>query len=111
MFASWEESYHRPRQGIKQQTYHFADKGLYSQSHGFASSYVWTWELEHKEFWAPKNWCFQIAVPEKILKKPWIVRQSNQSILTEINSEYSLEGLMPKLRFQYFVHLMQTADS
>ena len=50
-------------------------------------------------------------MPEKILKKLWIVRKSNQPILIEINSEYSLEGLMLKLRLQYFGHLMGRADS
>ena len=58
----------------------------------------------------PKNWCFRIVVLE-LLRVPWTVRRSNQSILKEINPEYPLEGLMLKLRFQYFGHLMQTADS
>ena len=59
----------------------------------------------------PNIGCFQIAVPEKILKKLWIVRKSNQPILTEIKSEYSLEGLMLKLRLQYFGHLMRRVNS
>ena len=50
-------------------------------------------------------------VSEKILESPWTTRKSNQSILKEINPEYSLEGLMLKLKFQYFGHLMQRADS
>ena len=50
------------------------------------------WELDHKEGWAPKNWCFQIVVLEKTLRVPWIATRSNQSILKEINSEYSLES-------------------
>ena len=58
----------------------------------------------------PKNWCFRIVVLE-LLRVPWTVRRANQSILKEINPEYPLEGLMLKLRFQYFGHLMQTADS
>ena len=49
---------------------HFADKGPYNQSYGFSGSHVWMWELEHKESWAPKNWCFQIVVLEKTLKNP-----------------------------------------
>ena len=44
------------------------DKGLYSQSYGLSSDHVWTWELDHKESWVPKNWCFQIAVVEKTFK-------------------------------------------
>ena len=50
---------------IKKQRHHFADKGPSSQSYGFSSRHVWMWELGHKQGWAPKNWCFQIAVLEK----------------------------------------------
>ena len=50
---------------IKKQKHHFANKGLYSQNYGFSSSHVWMWELDHKEGWALKNWCFQIMVLEK----------------------------------------------
>ena len=49
---------------------HFANKGPYNQSYGFSSSHVWMWKLDHKESWAPKNWCFQIVVLEKTLKNP-----------------------------------------
>ena len=65
------------------------------------------WELDHEERWAPKNWCFRTAVLEKTLESP--LDSKGQSILNEINSEYSLEGLM--LKFQYFGHLMWKADS
>ena len=51
-------------------------------------------------------WCWR-----RLLRVPWTARRSNQSILREINPEYSLEGLMRKLKFQYFGHLMQTANS
>ena len=80
-----------------------------SQSYGFSSSHVRMLELDHKEGWVLKNWCFQTAVLEKTLESPWKARRSNQSILKEINPEYSLEGLMPKL--QYFSHLMKRANS
>ena len=50
--------------------HHFADKGLYSQSYGFSSSYIWIWELDHKEGWAPKNGCFRIVVLDKTLESP-----------------------------------------
>ena len=53
---------------VKKQRHHFANKGLYSQTYGFFSSHVWLWELDHKEVWAPKNWCFWIAVLEKTLE-------------------------------------------
>ena len=66
----------------------------YSQSYGFSSSHIWMWELNHKEGWVPKNWCFQTVVLEKTLRVPWTSKRSNQSIPKEINPEYSLEGLM-----------------
>ena len=66
------------------------------------------WELDHKESWTPKNWQFWTVVLETAF---WTARRSNQSILKEINPEYSLEGLMLKLKLQYFGHLMQKADS
>ena len=81
---------------------------LVSQSYGFSSSHVWMWELDYKESWMAKNWCFWTVVLEKTLESPWIARRSNQSILKEISSEYSLEGLMQKLKLQYCGHLMGT---
>ena len=59
------------------------------------------WELYYKQSWAPKNWCFWTVV----LRVPWTARRSNQSLLKEISPEYSLEGLMLKLKLQYFGHL------
>ena len=53
-----------------------------------------------------KNWCFQIVVLEKTLESPLDSKESNQSILKEINTEYSLEGLRLKLKLQYFGHMM-----
>ena len=55
---------------LKKQRYHFVDKGPPSQSYGFSDSHVWMWELDHKEGWALKNWCFWIAVLEKTLESP-----------------------------------------
>ena len=75
------------------------------------SSHVWMWELDYKESWVSKNWCFWTVVLEKTLTVPWTARRSNQSILKEISLEYSLEGLMLKLKFQYFGHLMRRTDS
>ena len=104
MLAPWKKSYDKPR-------YHFVDKGLYNQSYGFSSSHVWLWELDHKEGWMLKNWCFWVVVLEKTLESPWTARRSNQSILKEISSEYSLEGLLLKLKLQYFGHRMWRANS
>ena len=69
------------------------------------------WELGLKEGWAPKNWWFWAVVLEKTLIVPWTARRLNQSVLKELNSEYSLEGVMLKLKFQNFGHLMCRADS
>ena len=70
------------------------------------------WELDCEESWAPNNWCFWTVVLEKTLKRvPWTARRSNQSILKEISPGCSLEGLMLKLKLQYFGHLMRRVDS
>ena len=69
------------------------------------------WELDYKESWVLKNWYFWAVVFEKTLESPLGSRRSNQSIIKEISLEYSLEGLMLKLKLQYFGHLMQKADS
>ena len=66
-------------------------------------------EVDHKEGWALKNWCFQTWCWRRLLRVPSTIKRSDQSILKEINLEYSLEGLMLKL--QYFAHLMWRADS
>ena len=68
--APWRKSYDKPRQHIKKQRHYFASKGPSSQSYGFSSSYVWMWELNYKESWAPKNWCFWTVVLEKTLESP-----------------------------------------
>ena len=70
MFVPWKKSYGKPRQHIKKQTHHFANKGPSSQSYGFSSSHVWMWELDYKESWAQKNWCFWTVVLEKTLESP-----------------------------------------
>ena len=68
MLDPWKKSYDQPRQHIKNQRYYFANKGPSSQSCGFSSGHVWTWELDHKESWEPKNWCFWTVVLEKTLE-------------------------------------------
>ena len=69
------------------------------------------WELGYKESWAPKNWCFWTVKLERFLRIPCTARKLNQSILKEIDPEYSLEGQMLTLKLQYSGHLMQRADS
>ena len=109
MFAVWKKSYDKPRQCIKKQRYHYANKGLFSQNYDFSILYrceSWTIKkTEHRRTDAFKLW-------RRLLRIPWTARRSNQSILKEINSAYSLEGLILKLKLQYFGHLLQRrADS
>ena len=106
MLAPWKESYDKPRQCIQKQRHHFADKGPYSQSYGFSSSQAQMWELDHKGGWAPKNWCFWIVMLEKTLAGPFDCKE-----IEPVNSKgdqlwLPLEGLMLKLKLQYFGHLM-----
>ena len=68
MLAPWKKSYDKPRQHIKKQRHYFANKCPSSQSYGFSSSHVWMWELDHKESWVLKNWCFWTVVLEKTLE-------------------------------------------
>ena len=86
MIAPWKKSYDQPRHRIKKQRHYFANKGLSSQSYGFFCSHGCIWELDHKESWEPKNWCFWTVVLEKTLNssldckeiKP-VSRKGNQS--------------------------------
>ena len=107
----WKNSCAKLRQCFKKQRHHFANKRLFSQSYGFSSSHVliesWTIKkAEHQTIDAFELWCWR-----RLLKVPWTARRSNQSILKDINPEYSLEELMLKLKLQYFGYLMQRADS
>ena len=70
MLPPWKKSYDKPRQHIKEKKHHFTHKGPSSQSYGFSSSHVWMWELDYKESWALKNWCFWTVVLEKTLESP-----------------------------------------
>jgi len=83
----WMKSCEKSRQYIKKQRHHFADKGPYSQSYGFLD-----WRIDAFELW-----CWR-----RFVRVPWIARRSNQSLLKEISPENSLEGLMLKLKLQYF---------
>ena len=109
LLTPWKESYDQPRQHIKKQRHYFVIKCLSSQGYGFSSGHVWMWELDYKENWMQKNWCFWTLVLEKALESP--ARRSNQSILKEISPGCSLEGLRLKLKLQYFGHLMWRADT
>ena len=104
MLAPWKKSYDQTRQHIKKQRHYLANESLSSQSYGFPSGHVWMWELDHKESWAPKDWYFWTVVLEKTLESPldWKTwQQAKCLVLKEISPEYSLEGLMLKLKLWY----------
>ena len=70
MLTPWKNSYDQPTQHIRKKRHYFANKGPCSRSYGFSSSHVWMWELDHKERWAPKIWCFWTVELEKTLESP-----------------------------------------
>ena len=75
MLASWKESFDQLRQHIKKQRHYFVNKGLSSQGYGFSSSHVWMWELDYKESWVLKNWCFWTVMLENTLESPLACRE------------------------------------
>ena len=84
--APWKKSYDQSRQHIKKQRHHLANKGPSSQSYGLSSSHVWMWELDYKEGWVLKNWCFWTVVLKMTLESPLdckeiqpVNRKGNQS--------------------------------
>ena len=95
---------------IKNQRHYFANKDPSSQSYGFSSSHVWMWELDHKESWAQKNWCFWTVVPEKTLGSTLGCKEI-KPVNPKGNEPWILEGLMLKMKLQYFGHLMWRTDS
>ena len=104
------KSYDQPRQYIKKQKHYFANKGLFKAmvfpvvKYGCES---WTIKkAECQRIDAFELWCWR-----RLLRVPWTARRFNQTILKEISTEYSLEGLMLKLKLQYFGHLMLKTDS
>ena len=109
--ALWKKSYYQPGQHIKKQRHYFANKGPSSQGYGFSSGHVWMWELDCEESWASKNWCFWTVVLEKTLESPLDCKEMQPVHPKGISPEYSLEGLMLKVKLQYFDHLMWGADS
>ena len=111
MLTPWKESYDQPRQHVKKQRHYFATKVHLVKA--IVSPVVMygceSWTIKKAECQridAFELWCWT-----RLLRVPWSARRSNQSILKEINSEYSFEGLMLKLKLQYFGHLMQRTDS
>ena len=111
MLITWKKSYDQTRQLIKQQRHYVANKGPSSQVYGFSSGHLWMWELDYKESWAWRIDAFELWCWGRLLRVPWTARSSKQSILKDMSPGCSLEGLMLKLKFQYFGHLMWRVDS
>ena len=110
MIAPWKKRYDQLRQHIEKKIHYFANKGPSSQSFGFLSMYgceSWTIKkAEHPRIDAFELWCWR-----RLLRVPWTATRSNQSILKEISPEYSIQGLMLKLKLQSFGNLMWRTDS
>ena len=92
MLAPWKESYDQPRQHIKKQRHYFANKGPPSQSYGFSSGHVWMWELDYKESWVPKNWCFWTVVLRETLEMPLDWLQGDPTIHPKGNQSWIFVG-------------------
>ena len=102
--APWKKSYDQPRQHIKRQRHYFANKCLSIQGYDFSSSHIWMWELDYKESWGPKNWCFWTVVLKKTLKSPldcketckqFILRYQSWMFIGRIDSEAETLILWP----------------
>ena len=99
------------RQHIEKQRHYFANKGPSSQGYGISSGHVWMWELDYKESCVLKNWCFWTVVLEKTLESPLDCREIQPVYPKGDQSWVFIEGLVLRLKLQYFGHLMQRADS
>ena len=111
MFCPWKKSYNQPRQHIKKQRHYFANKVHLVKAVVFPIVMYGgeNWIIKKAERWRID--AFELWSWRRLLRVPWAARRSNQSILKEINLEYSLEGLMLKLKLPYFGHLMGRTDS
>ena len=89
--APWKKSYGQPTLHIKMQRRYFADQGSSSQSYGFSSSHIWMWELDYKESWEPKNWCFCTVVLEKTLESP-LDSKGIQPVIPKGNQSWIFTG-------------------
>ena len=111
MLTPWKKSYDQPRQYIQKHRHYFVNKGPSSQAMVFLivmyGCESWTIKkAEHQRIDAFELWCLR-----RLFRVPWTAKRSNQSILKEISAEYSLEGLMLKLKLKYFGYLMQITYS
>ena len=111
MLAPGKKCCDQPRQHIKKQRHYFVNKGLSSQSFGFSNSHIWMWELDYKESWELKNWCFWTVVLEKTLESP-LDSKEIKSVNPKGNQSWIFIGRTDvEVKFQYFGHLMRRTDS
>ena len=110
-FAPWKKSYDKPRRCIKKPRHHFANKGPYIKAMVFPVIMYGCESRTIKKAECRRIDGFELWHCRRLLRVPWTARRSNQLMLKEINPEYSLEGLMLKLKLQYSGHLMRRADS
>ena len=106
MLTPWKEIYDQPRWNIKKQRHYFVNKARVFPVVMYGCE---SWTIKKAERWrmdAFELWCWR-----RLLRVPWTARRSNQCILKEINPGCSLQGLMLKLKQEYFIHLMCRADS
>ena len=111
MLFHCKKSYDQPRQDFKTPRHYFAKKRLSSQSYGFSSTRVWMWELDHKESWMLRNWCFWAVVLEKTLESPLDCKEFKPLNPKGNQSWIFIGRTVLKLKLQYFGHLMQRTDS
>ena len=107
MLAPWKKSYDQPRQLIKKQRHYFVHKVPSHQSYSFSSSHVWMWELDCKETWVPKTWCFWTVVLEKTLESSLDCKEIQQ-VHPKGNQSWIFIG---RTNAEYFGHLMWRSDS
>ena len=110
MVAPWKKNYDKPRQRIKKQRHYFPNKGLSSQGYGFSSGRVWMWELDYKESWAPKNWCFWTVALKKTLESPLDCKKS-QSVHPKGDQSWVFTGRNDVEAETPTGHLMWRTDS
>ena len=111
MLTPWKGSYDQPRQHSKKQRHYFVNKGPSIQGYGFSSGHVWMWELDYKESWALKNWCYWTVVLEKTLESPLDCKEIQPVHPKGFQSWVFIGRTVLKLKLQYFRHLMQRTDS
>ena len=109
MLAPWKKSYNKPRQHTKNQRHHCQQRSSQAMVFSVVTYGYESWTIKTAECWRID--AFEVWYWRRLLRVPWTARRSNQPILKEISPEYSLEGLMLKLKLQYFGYLLRQTDS